>query len=647
MNEKYLKDLYGWISTQDPTYKSDVSYDAFASKMTNESYANKMYDWISSMDKTYADDISRDAFISKVKKKDIADVDLSSEKSSSGYTSKTKPQGEPQPKQKPESNIYTGYPGKPGKRYKFQNGAWYEEVYTQKPAAVKREITASGAVMSTPQPNLDKGPSTFKPITDVGRVAALNKHFGKEGSTSEQEKIYFGYPGKEKNEYRIKNGTWQRRQPGQTDWTTLTNETSITALNRQFKQSVGYVDANKKAQVANQTKRSMELETNLNKVVTPNLISQDDVSLKHMFLGISSDEAVAEKLKQTFPGFSFTAKGGMSDMMTVKAPNGAVMDIRLDNWTYGGDKEEAQNLKDFIRINSKGAINQASKELDSIQSQKQKEIDVASNKMAAEGLMNRTQKFLDNPLEQPDPMALVKQAEQGKKVEGQITQKFEKPIQKAEEQYVKAKAEQFRDAYEMARINKSTNPEAVYSAIRRDDRDIKMVGDFYNQVQKSAVELKTKQQQAQAEINALAAKVRSGEMSMEEYQAVVDQANADLAADAKLVADNLKVVDTAQKSIAQSIGMNYVIEESRGSFGGGLAYKFTKGLTSIPRLLSFGEMSKEDQEKLVQQITGGDTTAAYVDSAKRGDLAKSMFSLAESLGVMAASAPLGALGAAQ
>jgi hypothetical protein len=31
---------------------------------------------------------------------------------------------------KPASNIYTGYPGKGGKRYKFENGAWFEELYT-------------------------------------------------------------------------------------------------------------------------------------------------------------------------------------------------------------------------------------------------------------------------------------------------------------------------------------------------------------------------------------------------------------------------------------------------------------------------------------------------------------------------------------
>ena len=35
--------------------------------------------------------------------------------------------------------------------------------------------------------------------------------------------VFVVYPGKEKNEYRVDNGTWQRRQPGKTQWTTITN----------------------------------------------------------------------------------------------------------------------------------------------------------------------------------------------------------------------------------------------------------------------------------------------------------------------------------------------------------------------------------------------------------------------------------------
>lgn len=453
--------------------------------------------------------------------------------------------------------------------------------------------------------------------------------------------VFVGYPGKEKNEYRVDNGAWQRRQPGKTQWTTITNEGSISELNKQFNKTVKPMAQAQKAQVANQAKRDSDLEQRLNQVVTGNLVSQDELSLR-----LSSDDAVAERLRNTFPGFKFTAKGGMSDRISVIAPTGATMELQLDNWNWNDDKKEAEGLKTFIRANSFTEAEKSSKKLDSIKSQRDKEIDVATNKLAAEGLMDRTQKFLDNPLAPQDPMALVKQTPVAEKEAKQISQKYQAPLKKAEGEYVKAKAEQFKDVYEMVRIDKSIDPKQAYAAIRRDDRDIKIVGDFYNNVQKSAVDLDKKQKEEQARINTLAEKVKSGEMTMEEYDAIVEESNASLAADAKKVAADLKSVSTASRAIDKSIGMNYVIEESRGSFGGGMAYKFVEGATAIPRLLSFGDMSKEDQDDLVKAITGGDTSTQYVESEKRGDFSKAMFSLAESLGVMASSAPLGALGAA-
>jgi len=542
---------------------------------------------------------------------------------------------------KPASNVYTGYPGKGGKRYKFENGAWFEELYTA-PTTNKPNIKSiGGAIVNTPTQK-QKSDITWKPITDVTRVSNLNKHFGKEGSTSPGEKIYFGYPGKEKNEYRIENGAWERRQPGATKWTTITDGVAIQALNKQFNKAVKPMSKQQQAEVVNRVKRDSELEGTLNQVVTGNLVSQDEMGLR-----FSGDSEVARRLKEAFPTYEFTAQGGMSDRLNVKAPNGATMELKLDNWTYDGDKDEAEKLKTFIRVTSNDKVTQASQKIDSIKSQRDKEIDVASNKLAAEGLMNRTQKFLENPLAPQEPMALVEQKAVGQQKQKELTQKYQAPLKEAEKNYVKAKSEQFRDVYEMTRINKDIDAEQAFASIRRDDRDIKIVGDFYNNVQKSASDLKVQQQQEQIRINQLAEKVKSGEMTMDEYNAIVEESNAKLAENAKKVSDDLKLVTASSRAIDKSIGMNYIIEESRGSFGGGLANKFVKGLTSIPRLLSFGDMSKEEQNALVEAITGGDTSTEYVESAKRGDLAKALFSTAESLGVMAASAPLGALGLAQ
>lgn len=531
---------------------------------------------------------------------------------------------------KSEDEFYKKYSGSTStKPAKVQT-----EVAEKEPVK-KKEPTVSASKLAQPT----SVSSTKEDDFYTGGLGEKKKETKKE--IARPSNVFVGFPGKEKNEYRVDNGAWQRRQPGKTQWTTITNEGSISALNKQFNKAVKPMAEAQKAQVANQAKRVSDLEQRLNQVVTGSLVSQDELSLR-----LSSDDAVAERLRNAFPGFKFTAKGGMSDRISVVAPTGATMELQLDNWNWDDDKKEAEGLKTFIRANSFTDAEKSSKKLDSIKSQRDKEIDVATNKLAAEGLMDRTQKFLDNPLAPQDPMALVKQTPVAKKEEQAISQKYQAPIQKAEGEYIKAKNEQFKDVYEMIRIDKSIDPKQAYASIRRDDRDIKIIGDFYNNVQKSAYNLDKKQKEEQARINSLAEKVKSGEMTMEEYDAIVEESNASLAAEAKKVSADLKSVSTASRAIDKSIGMNYVIEESRGSFGGGMAYKFVEGATAIPRLLSFGDMSKEDQDELVKSITGGDTSTQYVESEKRGDFSKAMFSLAESLGVMASSAALPGIGKA-
>jgi hypothetical protein len=279
----------------------------------------------------------------------------------------------------------------------------------------KKDSTVSASKLAQPTSGSSSKEAEVKP--DVKTTVKKQDDFYKAGLGEEKKKpkeiarpsnVFVGYPGKEKNEYQVKDGTWQRRQPGKSEWTTITNEGSISALNRQFNKTVKPMSEQQKSQVVNQAKRDADLEQRLNQVITGNLVSQDALGAR-----FSSDDAVAERLRQSFPGFEFTARGGMSDRVDVVAPNGATMELKLDNWTWDGDKEEANGLKTFIRINSKGDTVKTSQKIDSIQSQRKKEIDVATNKLAAENLLDRTQKFLNNPLAPVDQMALVKQKEEG------------------------------------------------------------------------------------------------------------------------------------------------------------------------------------------------------------------------------------------
>lgn len=105
-----------------------------------------------------------------------------------------------------------GYPGKEEKDYLYKNGVWKE-------ADVKN--------------------AKYTTITDSERVAELNRHFKKEASTSTGEKIFVGYPGKEANEYKVSDkGVWMKRPKGKGAWSVVTNEGSITSLNKKFSQDI-------------------------------------------------------------------------------------------------------------------------------------------------------------------------------------------------------------------------------------------------------------------------------------------------------------------------------------------------------------------------------------------------------------------------
>lgn len=69
MNQ-YLDELYGWIASEDPTFKSRYpNQDDWNEKMQDPEYAKKMHSWISSIDRTFAARRPIDNFLESVKKR--------------------------------------------------------------------------------------------------------------------------------------------------------------------------------------------------------------------------------------------------------------------------------------------------------------------------------------------------------------------------------------------------------------------------------------------------------------------------------------------------------------------------------------------------------------------------------------------------
>ena len=203
--------------------------------------------------------------------------------------------------------IFTGYPGKEEKPYKFKNGKWYEEsgvkVYGQKEAQ-------------------------YAQITDPNRIGNLNKQFKKDASLSQEYELFNNYDDeKADNQYRIKDGQWQRMTPG-SKWHTIQNEGSINALNNRYGKSVS---------------------TRVVTTTTMKPAKFDDINSD--FVGKTEENAIkylTEKYGKY--GFEFSEEGLFAiDQIRVKTKDGSKeLLVEFDE----KNPEQARDLRAFLETNA-------------------------------------------------------------------------------------------------------------------------------------------------------------------------------------------------------------------------------------------------------------------------------------------------------
>jgi hypothetical protein len=201
------------IKTKYPEY-SDVDDLTLARKMVEKypEYKNEV---------TFGDE--------PVKKKEVSQSIFDQGGFSSAMSKMAQNQPSVSSVEKPKKEeIFTGYPGKEGKKYKLDSDRGFP---------VWKEYSSTEF-----DKNTGKQVDVFEEqITDPSRVSALNKHFGVDASTDPIEKVYTNYSeDKKDNEYREYNGNWQRKVPGATEWTTIVNEGSINALNNRYGKNVKF-----------------------------------------------------------------------------------------------------------------------------------------------------------------------------------------------------------------------------------------------------------------------------------------------------------------------------------------------------------------------------------------------------------------------
>ncbi len=501
-----------------------------------------------------------------------------------------------------KAEYLTGYPGKEEKEYRFKYNQWYED---------------------------DKSGKGFKVIQDPLRVTALNKQFNKQGSTSPSLKTFVGYPGKETNEYRISDdGNWMRKQKGQKDWTVITNPTSVTALNKQFGQKVKVLSDEEQKNASSLNDLQKGFNQKIDSVITSKLTD-------------SSEEYVVETLRKQFQGsgFTFNEEGAMKDRMIVTAPNGAKKMIILDNWTFSEDKAAADELKEFMRANGNLAFKKAERNLIENEGYFLTK-DIESQQAAlrtGSGQMQPEQRELKIKADGSIEYADAEQLKENKKdaVSLDIEERLKAP--EVRRDYFGKKQEMIALALDRYKDKDMSDPELryAYGAIKADDKEIKRQNDYVTDINKYTKDYNESKKINDAYVEDVQTKLRNGEITMDQYEAEykpkIEESNEKLKEQSQNIQKDLSNISKIKTSIDKSIAQNFIINESKGSIGGGMAYNFAKGLTDITRF--FG-VSKEEQDKMIRDATGIITTEEFMNSEDRWDVSKAMFSITESLGTL-------------
>ena len=513
---------------------------------------------------------------------------------------------------------FTGFPGKENKKYVLDKSSGIP---------VWKEYSSSQVVNGK---TVDK---FEKIITDPARVDGLNKQFRQSASTSDREKVFTGFPGKEFNEYRVSEGIWQKRQKGKDDWSNVYNEGAIEGLNKQFKQNIKPNAA--KAKFANvaediETANLKDLDNRLNSV-NRSLVDKEE-------------DQVITRLTLKFPEFTFETSGLVTDEIKVKAPNGEVKTFPLDNFTDRADSAVANDMKAWMRSNS--GLTQVSKIKESEELLAQKEQQLKEANVPA---YNPVIRLGEGEGISPEMKMQIQDKEPKKKVDILTA---DREIKEARKKYATAvslglleiKDRQIAAIRSGSKLDEKEVAAELAQLPKNDKTTIKRANEYANDVKSS---ISTYQKQVK-DLNEYAediySKVNSGEITKEqfesEYKPRIDQSREALVQIGEQVKNQSYALTDFENAINESVGQQYVINEAQGSFGGAMAYKFVKGMTYIPRLIS-DELGKDGQEKLARLIVGTGTKDEYIDSANRSDIEKALFSLSESMGALSSGGLLG------
>ena len=337
MNDKYLQDLYNWISIKDPSYSNRYSLKNFSDGMKGEEYASEMYNWITTKDPTFSKRYNLPTFLRNTKK------------TLSGLAGGNLPAGSAEAEAIDEAAKYSG--------------VYETSLEKEDPIKIENEKTNENT-----QENLEE---VTTPISDGWRSDLTRKpeaSFSMTQDNSWQDK---------KTLYRIRDDKWEMLSPWNKSWESIDKKTSketnnvIEELNKTYNKSVskvaddnkgfGLTDSKLKSNFSSSADDKDYLSTSnkffddYGEVDVPNAKLIDPYLSVNSFLLSKTEEEAQVFLMNNFKkyGFEFSQEGLGTDRIRVTSKNGAEpMVFMFDGDTEEERSNEAIRLQSYLRNNS-------------------------------------------------------------------------------------------------------------------------------------------------------------------------------------------------------------------------------------------------------------------------------------------------------
>jgi len=197
-----------------------------------------------------------------------------------------------------------------------------------------------------------------------------------------------------------------------------------------------------------------------------------------------------------------------------------------------------------------------------------------------------------------------------------------------------------KNSYSRGEIDNKEFQTAV-AAIKVDDKEIKRSDEFINDVNYSRKKLTESQDFQEKYINDVTEKLKSGEITQEQYDAEYQPKIAEMNDSVEKQKEQLNIdnksMNGSLKAIERSVAENRLVQEQIGSTGGAIAYNAIKMATDLGRLAG---LTPEDQEAFIRDNFGIVTTEEFIGSEDRTFLQQAAMSSA-STGVAIAAGLVG------